>query len=182
MRSPIFPDTAGQELNKHWKASQPKPVKDAPPAIPEAVKHVRISSHRREIPVDQIFPYSGEPDKKFCHIYHMQIKSGTAKAIDVEQIAPDKYVLVDGIRRVTAARALGMKTILAVVQGGFPETHPAPVPQKQEDCEGCSVRAACRRLMNSQNRAPDIARGWCGLIDASAREMRCLTSLGRAGT
>jgi len=74
------------------------------------------------IPVSAVFSQNA-PDTKdkrfvrFVKIYKSQVKAKQDKPITVQRIG-DKYLVIDGARRVSAARVLKMETISAVIQDG----------------------------------------------------------------
>jgi len=117
-------------MNRIWRVQQAKlATTQQKPAID--VHHDVIATEKPavihpatpvSILVNDIFVQNA-PDTKderfirFVKIYKHQLKAGQAKPITVQR-AGDKYRVLDGTRRLTAARVLKLPTITAIVQEG----------------------------------------------------------------
>ncbi len=121
-------DTAGAELNKLWRAEQarlhPKPqepIKEPHIAPPATEKPVVVHTDAvMSVPVDLIDAGNNATKRKkdfpvFLKVYRNQVKAGQAVPILLQKEGA-RYRVLDGHRRLAAAKALGMETIRATVQ------------------------------------------------------------------
>jgi len=129
MRLQPHPDpwNTGAEMNRHWRRQQEKAQAkqnantdvhhDVVKAKPTPVIHTDTPVN---LPVDSIFT-SAITDTgnnrfvSFLSVYKKQTKTGQVKPITVKKHG-DVYILIDGSRRLAAARMLKMPTIAAIVQ------------------------------------------------------------------
>jgi len=118
------PDREGALINALWRkqqAKQQKPAIDVHHDVTATDKQpVILPDTPIKIPLDVIFTSStidtgSERFSRFLKIYRAQIKAEQDKPIIVQK-AGDKYLLLDGGRRLAAARLLKMPTIAAIVQ------------------------------------------------------------------
>jgi hypothetical protein len=130
MRLQPLPDkwNTGAAINAAWKRQQARLTTTTcnSPAI--CVRHdvveakptpVILPDTPVNIPVDAVYtssiPDTGKRFQSFLNIYKLQVKAGQAKPITVKKLG-DVYILIDGSRRLAAARMLKMPTISAIVQ------------------------------------------------------------------
>jgi hypothetical protein len=198
-------DTTGMEMNRYWRAHQPKPATEPRPA-PTAEETVSVihPDTPRQIPVSAIDCEPVKIDNHTVQILRHQIETGKIAPVTVRQDG-DRFVLLDGTRRVSVALNLGMQEISAIVLDAGtpyskpekpprrslqeqkpvrPEPRPAPERQDQQDragpaeCKECTVRVQCKAVLalwHQKAPRPDLARAWCQLIDQNAGGMLCLS-------
>lgn len=127
----LLPNRDALALNAAWRRERARLLTtnkqnantEARHGVPATEKPLAIHQDTPQaIPVNQIFTDGTIPDPKvkrfprFVKIFRLQVKAGQAKLIEVEKIG-DKYILIDGSRRLAAARALKLETISAIVRG-----------------------------------------------------------------
>lgn len=131
MRLQPLPDpwNTGAEMNRHWRAQQARLTTTAQQKPAIDVHHDVIATEKQpvihqdtpvKIPLDVIFTSStidtgSSRFLRFLKIYRAQLKAKQDKPIIVQK-AGDNYLLIDGGRRLAAARLLKMPTIAAIVQ------------------------------------------------------------------
>jgi len=129
-KSMVLPNnsTWGNEMNAWWKKQQAKVQGEQKHAI--GVNHDVTAMDKQPViypdtpvnlPVDAIFtsaiPDTGRRFQSFLKIYRAQNKAGQAKPITVKKQG-DIFILIDGGRRLAAARVLKLPTIMAIVKEG----------------------------------------------------------------
>jgi len=187
-------DTGAQEYNRWWKSQQPKAK---PAGIPETV--TRIPSDAIDGDDEQV----QDIPPKALHDMKRRARENTTRPVEVRR-SGDRFVVIDGVRRVAVYRAIGMTDIPAIIQGAplqpkpagiIPSSEKPPVvpqqpqqmPKKQQqdqegppECKECAARPDCKKVLklwHERAPRPDLARGWYDLIEKNKAQMNCLSGM-----
>ena len=127
MRLQPLPDKfgTGMEMNRIWRQQQEKAK--SPQKANTEPRHGVVAADKPpvihpdtpvNIPVDAVFtssiPDTGKRFQSFLKVYKNQIKAKQDKPIAVKKQG-DVYILIDGSRRLAAARMLKMPSVKAIV-------------------------------------------------------------------